>query len=90
MPTRAQRIEGGLVGQLVGDALGVPYEFENPLPPDQIDFFIIKPEYMTFAQMSVSIDYFCHIKSCRLLRYDRLFPALDHFQQPLYRSLLKF
>jgi ADP-ribosyl-[dinitrogen reductase] hydrolase len=26
----AQRIEGGLVGLLVGDALGVPYEFKHP------------------------------------------------------------
>ena len=38
MPTRAQRLEGGIVGLLVGDALGVPYEFETPLPLDQIDF----------------------------------------------------
>ena len=28
-PTRAQRIEGALVGALVGDALGVPYEFHH-------------------------------------------------------------
>lgn len=27
MPSRRERIEGGLVGLLVGDALGVPYEF---------------------------------------------------------------
>jgi ADP-ribosylglycohydrolase len=35
MPTRAERIEGGLIGLLVGDALGVPYEFSEPsaLPP---------------------------------------------------------
>ena len=41
MPTRADRIEGGLIGLLVGDALGVPYEFSNPaaLPsPELIDF----------------------------------------------------
>ena len=33
--TREARIEGGLVGLLVGDALGVPYEFHRPesLPP---------------------------------------------------------
>lgn len=34
------RIEGGLLGLLIGDALGVPYEFQPPsaLPPlDQID-----------------------------------------------------
>lgn len=28
--TRAARIEGGLLGLLVGDALGVPYEFHGP------------------------------------------------------------
>jgi len=34
-PTRSQRIEGGLLGLLVGDALGVPYEFHPPgrIPP---------------------------------------------------------
>src|SRR5690606_14160158 len=34
-PSRSQRIEGGLVGLLIGDALGVPYEFFPPqrLPP---------------------------------------------------------
>jgi ADP-ribosylglycohydrolase len=41
MPTRAQRLEGGLMGLLCGDALGVPYEFHGPesLPPvEQIEF----------------------------------------------------
>lgn len=33
MPTREERIEGGLYGLLIGDALGVPYEFH---PPEQI------------------------------------------------------
>ena len=35
LPTPTDRIEGGLVGLLVGDALGVPYEFHAPedLPP---------------------------------------------------------
>ena len=40
-PTRAQRIEGGIWGLLVGDALGVPYEFNPPdkIPtPDLIEF----------------------------------------------------
>lgn len=34
-PTRRERIAGGLVGLLVGDALGVPYEFHPPqdIPP---------------------------------------------------------
>lgn len=29
MPTRIERIEGGLLGLLIGDALGVPYEFKQ-------------------------------------------------------------
>jgi len=35
MPTLSERLEGGLYGLLIGDALGVPYEFHNPeaLPP---------------------------------------------------------
>jgi len=41
MTTRPERLAGGLVGLLVGDALGVPYEFHAPehLPPaEQIEF----------------------------------------------------
>ncbi|MCB9101468.1 MAG: ADP-ribosylglycohydrolase family protein [Anaerolineales bacterium] len=41
MPTLFERIEGGLLGLLIGDALGVPYEFHEPqdLPPlDKIEF----------------------------------------------------
>lgn len=41
MPTRAQRIAGGVYGLLIGDALGVPYEFHPPgqLPPrEQLEF----------------------------------------------------
>lgn len=35
MTSRKERIEGGLIGLLVGDALGVPYEFHPPesIPP---------------------------------------------------------
>ena len=35
MPTLKEKIEGGIVGLLVGDALGVPYEFHVPgqIPP---------------------------------------------------------
>lgn len=39
-PTRHEHLAGGLVGLLVGDALGVPYEFHGPeaIPPrDQIE-----------------------------------------------------
>jgi ADP-ribosylglycohydrolase len=38
---RREQIEGGLLGLLVGDALGVPYEFHPPHeipPPEQIEF----------------------------------------------------
>jgi ADP-ribosylglycohydrolase len=41
MPTREERLSGGLIGLLVGDALGVPYEFHpaSALPPrDAIEF----------------------------------------------------
>lgn len=41
MPARAERIAGGLIGLLIGDALGVPYEFHPPneIPPlEQIEF----------------------------------------------------
>ena len=40
IPDLRRRVEGGLLGLLVGDALGVPYEFHAPeaLPPaDQLD-----------------------------------------------------
>lgn len=41
MPILKERIEGGLLGLLIGDALGVPYEFNQPsaLPPlSEIEF----------------------------------------------------
>lgn len=41
MPTFESRLRGGLYGLLVGDALGVPYEFKAPsqIPPfEQIEF----------------------------------------------------
>jgi len=41
MPTLKGKIEGGIVGLLVGDALGVPYEFHKPdqIPSlEEIDF----------------------------------------------------
>jgi len=40
VPDRTERITGGLLGLLIGDALGVPYEFTHPRdlpPPDQIE-----------------------------------------------------
>lgn len=41
MPTLSERLEGGIFGLLIGDALGVPYEFHHPrdLPPlSEIEF----------------------------------------------------
>ena len=41
MPSRRERIEGGVAGLLIGDALGVPYEFHGPdaIPPgEQIEY----------------------------------------------------
>jgi ADP-ribosyl-[dinitrogen reductase] hydrolase len=41
MPTNQERIAGGIVGMLVGDAMGVPYEFHAPadLPlPAEIEY----------------------------------------------------
>lgn len=41
MPTLEERLEGGVLGLLIGDALGVPYEFKRAeeLPPrDAIEF----------------------------------------------------
>lgn len=41
MPTCKERLAGGLIGLLVGDALGVPYEFHAPEripPPGQIEY----------------------------------------------------
>lgn len=38
---RAEQLAGGLIGLLIGDALGVPYEFHDPRnlpPPEQIEF----------------------------------------------------
>lgn len=41
LPTLKEKIEGGIVGLLVGDALGVPYEFhqQHEIPPlTEIEF----------------------------------------------------
>lgn len=39
LPSRPDRLRGGVLGLLVGDALGVPYEFHAPATlPERIDF----------------------------------------------------
>lgn len=43
MPTRSEQIEGGVVGLLVGDALGVPYEFHQPEEIPQTELIEMAP-----------------------------------------------
>lgn len=43
MLTRRERIEGGLIGLLVGDALGVPYEFRSPEQLPEADAIEFRP-----------------------------------------------
>ncbi|MEL6344101.1 MAG: ADP-ribosylglycohydrolase family protein [Myxococcota bacterium] len=48
MIARSERIEGGLIGMLVGDALGVPYEFHPPhhIPPEALIEFDPPPGFV--------------------------------------------
>jgi ADP-ribosylglycohydrolase len=43
MPTLRERVAGGLVGLLVGDALGVPYEFHPPEAIPALDLIEFSP-----------------------------------------------
>ncbi len=43
MPTRNQRMEGGIIGLLVGDALGVPYEFHPASDMPRFDLIEFEP-----------------------------------------------
>lgn len=54
MPSLKERIEGGLLGLLIGDALGVPYEFHSPgdIPPQP---FIEFTPPRTFQRAHVGI-----------------------------------
>ena len=47
MPSRRERIEGALWGLLIGDALGVPYEFHPAasIPPEEFIEFTPPPEF---------------------------------------------
>lgn len=47
MPTLEERISGGLIGLLIGDALGVPYEFHstNEIPPLELIEFDPPPGF---------------------------------------------
>src|SRR5688500_10766049 len=54
MITLADRLRGGIYGLLIGDALGVPYEFHGPEaipPPESIDF--VPPKGFHRAHASV-------------------------------------
>jgi ADP-ribosylglycohydrolase len=50
MPSRDERITGGLLGLLIGDALGVPYEFHPPeaIPP-AVEIEFTPPEWFRRA-----------------------------------------
>jgi ADP-ribosyl-[dinitrogen reductase] hydrolase len=55
MPTLKERIEGGIYGLLVGDALGVPYEFhpKNEIPTrSEIEFE--PPQYFNRAHKTIA------------------------------------
>ena len=43
IPNRRERLEGGLLGLLVGDALGVPYEFKKPHELPEFDKIEMTP-----------------------------------------------
>lgn len=54
MPTYKERIEGGIIGLLVGDALGVPYEFHMPDQlPAQRDIEFMPPAKFARAHRGV-------------------------------------
>jgi ADP-ribosyl-[dinitrogen reductase] hydrolase len=42
-PEMQQRLEGGLIGLLIGDALGVPYEFHDPRDIPSFDLIEFEP-----------------------------------------------
>jgi hypothetical protein len=49
--------------RIAGAGVGLHNRCVNPIlihASEQIAFLIVKPKHMTFAQMSVSIDYSCH------------------------------
>lgn len=55
MVTLRERIEGGIYGLLVGDALGVPYEFhaKNEIPP-ALEIEFNPPEYFERAHKTIA------------------------------------
>src|SRR5688572_10939240 len=56
MPSRIERIEGALIGLLVGDALGVPYEFHAPEEiPSRAEIEMEPPRGFERAHPSASI-----------------------------------
>jgi len=56
MPTRIERIEGAILGLLVGDALGVPYEFHAPEDiPRLSEIEMVPPEGFRRAHSTASV-----------------------------------
>lgn len=73
-PTESTSIAGGLVGLLVGDALGVPYEFHGPedLPPSgQVEFK--PPPGFRRAHLGVPLGTWSDDGGCGLIVPDTFF-----------------
>ena len=91
---RHQRLSGGLVGLLVGDALGVPYEFHPPeaIPPaEQIEF--IPPAGFQRAHLGVPPGTWSDDGAQALVLLDSLLVCgdldLGHFAKGLRRWQLE-
>jgi len=88
------RLAGGLIGLLVGDAVGVPYEFHAPgdlPPPDQID--MVPPKGFRRAHVGVPPRTWSDDGAQALILLDSLLARsgldLDHFGEGLRRWLLQ-
>ncbi|HLJ80446.1 MAG TPA: hypothetical protein VKT52_03095 [Ktedonobacterales bacterium] len=59
MPTRRERIEGGVAGLPIGDALGVPYGLHGPdeIPPvEQIEHEPLVEGYWRLGDAELPLD----------------------------------
>ena len=90
----SDRIAGGLIGLLVGDALGVPYEFhgpDSPPPPEQIEF--TSPQGFRRAHFGVPAGTWSDDGAHALVLLDSLLERgtldLIHFAAGLQRWMLQ-
>ena len=82
-PNRHERLEGGLLGLLIGDALGVPYEFKEPGELPEYDKLEMEPPKGFFCNHgnvpwgawsddgSQALCLFCSLRECGGLDYVR-------------------